>query len=641
MKNGFVKVATFTPIQLVADCVFNSQQIIESAHIAAQQGVKFLVTPELGITGYTCSDLFYQNHLLDEAELALQAICQATVKLSLVLVVGLPLRHNGKLYNCAAVVCAGKILAFVPKTNLPNYGEFYEQRQFTPGFPEAEIFSSRIFDKIPIGTNILFCCSQMQDFRFSVEICEDLWVPSSPSVQHAQAGALMIANLSASSETVGKEEYRRQLVLGQSARLVCAYIYADAGFGESSTDLVFSGHNLVAENGDLLAENKPFCEDMLIADIDFERISFERRRLNTYPVESRNKYTIVSFSLALEQTAINRYYSPTPFIPGNLELRNERCETILSIQSTGLAKRIQHSKAKTAVVGLSGGLDSALALLVMVRAFKRLHRPVSDILAVTMPAFGTTSRTLKNAERLAMALGIQIEQIDISQTVSRHLEDISHPEEMLDVVYENAQARMRTLVLMDIANQRNGLVVGTGDLSELALGWATYNGDHMSMYGVNASVPKTLVRYIVAYEASINQKAQSVLQDILDTPVSPELLPAQNGVISQKTEDIVGPYEIHDFILYYMLRWGFSPKKIFRIMLLSFKDKYSADTLSHWLSVFYQRFFAQQFKRSCMPDGPKVGSVTLSPRGDLRMPSDASAAAWLAEVDAIKKELLA
>ncbi|MFV0352810.1 MAG: NAD(+) synthase [Oscillospiraceae bacterium] len=638
MRDGFVKVSAFTPDLIVADCVYNSAQIISAAKTAQKQGVKLLVTPELGITAYTCNDLFYQKRLLDEAEVALLNICTATAKLNLVLIVGLPLRHKGKLYNCAAVLCSGRVLAFVPKSNLPNYGEFYEQRQFTSAENENSIFSSQHFSNIPFGTDILFTCEQMPGFCFSVEICEDLWVPAPPSLRHAQAGALLIANLSASNETIGKSEYRRQLVTGQSARLVSAYVYADAGRGESTTDIVFSGHNLIAENGDLLAEGKPFYDEMTTADVDFERLSYERRRLNTYPAINDIGYLHLSFSLKTEQTVLQRTYSPTPFVPAVNDMRDARCETILSIQSVGLAKRLLHTKATTAVVGLSGGLDSALALLVMVRAFKTLKRPLSDIVAVTMPAFGTTARTLDNAERLANALGVHIERIDISQTVRQHLKDISHPEENQDVVYENAQARMRTMVLMNIANQRGGLVIGTGDLSELALGWATYNGDHMSMYGVNASVPKTLVRYIVAYEASINPAAKAVLHDILDTPVSPELLPAKDGVISQKTEDLVGPYEIHDFILYYALRWGFTPKKVFRIIKLAFNEKYDDKTLLHWLFVFYKRFFAQQFKRSCLPDGPKVGSVSLSPRGDLRMPSDASATLWLTQVEELTQK---
>ena len=600
----------------------------------AQDGAALAVFPELGLTGYTCSDLFLQQPLLDAAEQGLRDILRASETLELVAVVGLPVRVDGALYNCAAVVCHGALLGLVPKTHLPNYAEFYELRHFSPA--PAETRSVTLCGaSVPFGTDLLFRCREMPDFCLGVEICEDLWAPLPPSTLHALAGATVLANLSASDETVGKAEYRRQLVGQQSARLLSAYLYADAGHGESTTDMVFAAHDLICENGALLAEAKPFGTGRAEAVLDLGRMQCERRRSTTFCPNAAG-HTTVPFSMPLHETALTRPVSPTPFVPSDAAARAERCELILEIQADGLAKRLEHAHARTAVLGISGGLDSCLALLVAVRAMKRLQRPMQDILAVTMPCFGTTKRTRSNAEILCQELGVQFTEISITNTVRSHFADIGQSESVLDVTFENGQARVRTLELMDLANRTGGLVVGTGDLSELALGWATYNGDHMSMYGVNAGVPKTLVRHIVRYEADTAQSPalRRVLLDILDTPVSPELLPAtETGEIAQQTESLVGPYELHDFYLYYVLRFGFGPEKIYRLAQTAFAGKYPAETLLHWLENFYRRFFIQQFKRSCLPDGPKVGSVTLSPRGDWRMPSDACAAVWQAELE--------
>lgn len=635
MQDGFIKIATGSPCVAVADCAYNAQQSIQAADTAAQAGAHLLVLPELGITGYTCGDLFLQQQLLDDAIDALKAICAATSGHDMLIVVGLPLRHHSKLYNCAAVLFHGRVMGLVPKSYPPNYGEFYELRHFTPSFNGLQQCETGFLRGLPIGTQQLFSCSQLPAFTLGVEICEDLWVPAPPSILHAVAGATVIANLSASNELVGKDEWRRSLVQGQSGRLVCAYAYANAGCGESTTDLVFAGHNIIAENGVLLAETPLFSQEMAIAEIDVQRLVHDRQRLTSFPDSGAERYHTVYFSLPIRETVLTRPVSATPFIPADGTSLGECCQTILSIQAAGLQKRMAYTGAKTAVVGVSGGLDSALALLVATRAFYNLGLPLSGIAAITMPGFGTTPRTLANAQKLCRALGVTLESIDITATTRAHFADIGHSEDNRDVVYENTQARVRTLTLMDIANQRNGLVVGTGDLSELALGWATYNGDHMSMYGVNASVPKTLLRHILACEAQARPELAQALQDVLDTPVSPELLPPKNGEISQETESIIGPYELHDFFLYYLLRWGFTPKKILRLAQLAFGKKYDRDTLLIWMKTFYRRFFSQQFKRSCLPDGPKVGSITLSPRGDFRMPSDASAAGWLSQLNAL------
>ncbi|MBC8536535.1 NAD(+) synthase [Feifania hominis] len=636
MKHGFVKVAAGTPAVTVADCAANAERIAALMERAAADGVRLLALPELCLTGYTCADLFLQESLLGACERQLLRLAQASAGLPLITVVGAPLLWRGKLYNCAAVLYGGEILGVVPKSHLPNYGEFYERRHFTPA-PDA-VSAIRLGGRdCPFGANLLFRCAELPEFCFGVELCEDLWVPNPPSARQAEAGASVIVNCSASDETVGKAAYRRQLVKSQSARLVCAYLYADAGEGESTTDLVFSGHDIIAENGAILAEAAPFEQGYCVSEIDVMRLAGERRRMTTFAAGSEDGGRVVSFSMEPTDTALTRPVSKTPFLPEGEAERAERCREILSMQAHALKKRLDHTRAKSAVIGISGGLDSCLALLVSVRAMDLLGRPRADVLAVTMPCFGTTGRTRDNAVELCRRLGVSLREIDIKTSVYRHFEDIGHDLTKLDVTYENAQARERTQVLMDLANQTSGLVIGTGDLSELALGWATYNGDHMSMYGVNASIPKTLVRHMVATFAldADDEGLRAVLDDILDTPVSPELLPAADGEISQKTEHLVGPYELHDFFLYYAVRWGFSPRKVLRLAEYAFAGSYAADEILSWLRVFYRRFFAQQFKRSCLPDGPKVGSVALSPRGDWRMPSDASAALWLSELDEI------
>ena len=635
MKDGFLKAAAFSPALRVADCTYNAQQILAALRDAAARGVKLAVFPEFCLTGYTCGDLFLQRPLQQGALTALQTLLDESRELDTVALVGLPLLVHGKLYNCAAVLCHGQLLGLVPKTYLPNYGEFYEKRQFTPGSTEVEVISV-CGQQVPFGTSLLFRCRQMPSFVLGVELCEDLWSALPPSTFHALAGATVIANLSASDETVGKAEYRRALVANQSARLLCGYLYASAGHGESTQDMVFAGHDLIAENGTLLAETAPFAGGTAETEIDCQRMEAERARNTSFELSTEG-YTTVEFDLQPAETVLTRWIDPAPFVPSDPKRRAERCELILKMQADGLAKRLEHAHAKTAVIGISGGLDSCLALLVAVRAMKQLGRPTTDVLAVTMPCFGTTHRTRSNAEILCEELQVSFQEIDIANTVHSHFKDIGQDESVLDVTFENGQARVRTLELMDTANRTGGLVVGTGDLSELALGWATYNGDHMSMYGVNAGVPKTLVRHLVQYEADIAATAalRTVLLDILDTPVSPELLPAKDGEIAQKTEDLVGPDELHDFYLYQVLRFGFGPAKIFRLAKAAFagRPEYPDSVLYKWLRNFYWRFFAQQFKRSCLPDGPKVGSVTLSPRGDWRMPSDACAALWLAELE--------
>ena len=635
MKNGFLKVCTLSPALRVADCAYNTQETIAAMQEAAQDGAALAVFPELGLTGYTCSDLFLQQPLLDAAEQGLRDILRASETLELVAVVGLPVRVDGALYNCAAVVCHGALLGLVPKTHLPNYAEFYELRHFTPA--PAETRSVTLCGaSVPFGTDLLFRCREMPDFCLGVEICEDLWAPLPPSTRHALAGATVLANLSASDETVGKAEYRRSLVTGQSARLMAGYLYADAGRGESTTDMVFAGHNLIAENGKLLAQTALFTNEMAITELDVYRLAAERRRTTTWPTAEAAGYTVIPFSLPVSETSLTRFIDPHPFVPADSTERRERCEAILAMQAEGLRRRLEHIGCPTAVLGISGGLDSTLALLVAVRALDLLGRPRTDMVAVTMPGFGTTSRTRSNAEILCEKLGVTLRTVSIAAAVRQHFQDIGHDEKVTDVTYENAQARERTQVLMDIANQQNGIVVGTGDLSELALGWATYNGDHMSMYGVNGSIPKTLVRYLVRHAADTcgDEALAAVLYDILDTPVSPELLPAEeDGTIAQKTEDLVGPYELHDFFLYHFIRYGCPPRKILHLAELAFAGRYDRTTILKWLRTFFRRFFQQQFKRSCLPDGPKVGSVTLSPRGDWRMPSDASAALWLRELE--------
>lgn len=637
MKDGFITVATATPQVAVADCEANAQAILACINEMAAAHAKVMVLPELCITGYTCSDLFWQTKLLDEAEAALSVIAEGSRQVDALIAVGMPLRVAGKLLNVAAILCRGKVLGFVPKVNLPAYNEFYETRHFTSG--SADMGTVQFGgEEIPVGTNLLFSCENVVDLCVAAEICEDLWVPNPPSVQHALAGASVICNLSASDEMVGKGSYRRDLVAGQSARLVCAYLYATAGEGESTTDLVFGGQNLVAENGTVLAESATFENEINVATIDVQRLASERRRMSTFPAAESKEYREISFALVEEETKLARFFDADPFVPSNADQLSDRCEEILNIQALGLKKRLAHTHAKSAVVGISGGLDSTLALLVTARAFDMLGLPRKGIVAVTMPGFGTTDRTYNNAVAMIKSLGATFKEVPIAKAVMQHFADIDHDASIHDVTYENSQARERTQILMDIANQANGFVIGTGDLSELALGWATYNGDHMSMYAVNASVPKTLVRHLVRHYAdtSADEVLAGVLYDVLDTPVSPELLPPEDGAISQKTEDLVGPYELHDFFLYQMLRMCFPPAKIYRVAKEAFAGRYSNETILKWLRTFYWRFFSQQFKRSCLPDGPKVGSVAVSPRGDLRMPSDACVSAWIKEVETLQ-----
>ena len=638
MKDGFIKVAAATPALRVADCEYNAARIVEQAQDAAEHGASVVVFPELCLTGYTCGDLFLQETLLAGAVDALDHVRRATVSLEAAVVVGLPVRSHGKLYNCAAVLCGGAVLGLVPKQNLPNYSEFYEQRHFVSGRGmQARCVTLRgsrsIVVDVPLSPELLFCCETIPELTLGVEICEDLWVPAPPSTTHAQRGATLVVNLSASDEIIGKAAYRRDLVRQQSARLLCGYIYADAGFGESTQDLVFAGHDLIAENGALLAESRRFESGIVYADLDLQRLLHERQRMNTFALVGGGER--IAFALApKESDLVHRVFPRTPFVPADHTKLIERCEEILTLQATGLATRLAHTNAKTAVVGLSGGLDSTLALIVLVHAFDLLGRKHKDILAVTMPCFGTTARTRGNAEKLADAYGVTLQTVDIKAAVDQHFADIGQSKDELTVTFENGQARMRTMVLMNLANKHGGLVVGTGDLSELALGWATYNGDHMSMYGVNASIPKTLVRFLVAYEAErTTGELSEVLRDVLDTPVSPELLPPKDGEISQCTEELVGPYELHDFFLYYMLRFGYGPRKLYRVALRAFAGAYDDETILKWLTTFTRRFFSQQFKRSCLPDGPKVGTITLSPRGDWRMPSDACATLWMHELE--------
>ncbi len=638
MKKAFVKVATFTPKIRVADVDFNTQQIISAIDFADEKGVQVLTFPELSITGYTCGDLFYSDTLLDNAKKALVKIAIATENKSILVFVGLPFKVDGLIYNVCAGVSGGMILGLVPKTYLPNYNEFYEKRYFAPA-NEKPIYvtiekPNDDYDeqKVLLYRNMIFCDAENERFKVSAEICEDLWTPVAPSLSHAINGARIIVNQSASDEIVGKPNYRRKLVSGQSAKTVAVYCYANAGDGESTTDAVFSGHSLIAENGEILAENKPFENGLVIADVDLDYIDYERSKVFNYDFALKNQdYVYVEFSASREADGFfDRTYNKTPFISKGEE------ELILNIQAQGLKKRLEHTNAKTAVIGLSGGLDSTLAIIVAVKAMMLLDKPTTDVLAYTMPCFGTTERTLDNSVKLAKALGVTIKKVDISKSVKSHLKDLNHSLDIHDAAYENAQARERTQLLMDFANMYNGVVVGTGDLSELALGWATYNGDHMSNYAVNASIPKTLVRHLVEYYASISKtKLKTVLLDILDTPVSPELLPAVDSKIIQKTEDLVGPYLLHDFFLYNIIKRGSTPVKTYYIACKTFEGDFDDKTILKWLKTFVRRFFAQQFKRSCMPDGVKVTPVSFSPRGSWSMPSDAISKLWLDELENI------
>ena len=641
MRDGFIKVAAGTPEIRVADCTYNAQQCLTLMRQAADQGVKVLCLPELCLTGYTCGDLFLQESLLQGAEDALAHIIRETKDLDLVTALGVPVRYHGKLFNCAAVLCRGELLGLVPKLNLPNYTEFYEGRWFTSG--RALLGSDFCIpfagqENVEFSPGLVFRCADLPQLYIGVEICEDLWVADTPSTRLAQGGATLILNPSASDETVCKDDYRRTLLSATSGRLVCGYVYADAGWGESSTDLIYAGHSLIAENGTILAQRR-FETGLTVTELDLEKLCHERQRMSTFPADAPDLFPQY-FRLNVAETKLTRPVAKNPFVPADHGDRAARCQEILTLSALGLKKRLAHTGARTAVVGLSGGLDSTLALLITARAMAMLDRPMTDILAVTMPCFGTTSRTKSNAEILAERIGTTFDTVDIGDAVKVHFRDIGQSMDDLSVTFENGQARERTQVLMDLANRTGGMVIGTGDLSELALGWATYNGAHMSMYAVNAGIPKTLVRHLVAYVAdeaeTRDPKLSTVLRDILDTPVSPELLPPKDGEIAQRTEELVGPYELHDFFLYYAVRWGFTPGKIYRLAQYALGDTYDNATLLRWLDNFYRRFFAQQFKRSCLPDGPKVGSVTLSPRGDWRMPSDACATLWRAQLEQLK-----
>ena len=635
MRDGFISVACGAPKLRLADCHYNAEQTFTMMRQAEKAGVKLLVLPELGLTGYSCGDLFYQETLLRGAEEALTTVLEATRNLEVVTAVGMPLQKDNKLYNCAVIIQKGQVLGVVPKTHLPNYSEFYEKRQFAAA-PAENTTVTLLGKSVPFGNKLVFRCAELPELVLGFEICEDMWAPVSPSVTLAVSGATIIGNLSASNDIIGKDGYRRQLVSMQSAKLLCGYVYSSAGEGESTSDVVFGSHQIIAENGTILQESR-FENGLRSSEIDVQKMCYERRRTQMF--DAAATVWEVPFSLTVADTKLTRYVAPMPFVPEDKADRDERCREILLLASLGLKQRMEHTGAKTAVVGLSGGLDSTLAVLITGLAMKMLDRPMTDIIAVTMPCFGTTSRTKNNAVILAEQLGATLRTVDISASVRSHFKDIGHDMEDHSVTFENGQARERTQVLMDIANQSGGIVIGTGDLSELALGWCTYNGDHMSMYGVNASIPKTLVRHLVGYLARDNadkdEALHDVLEDILDTPVSPELLPAVQGEISQRTEDLVGPYELHDFFLYYMLRWGFSPRKVYRLALYALGKQYSREIILKWLKTCYRRFFTQQFKRNCLPDGPKIGSVALSPRGDWRMPSDAKWNLWQAELETL------
>ncbi len=638
MRQGFIKTAAATPKIVVADCKANGEEILRLVREMAKEHAKLMVFPELCITGYTCGDLFSQRCLIESAWETVLHIAKETEEVDALIFIGAPVRYKGKLYNTAIALNRGNILGIVPKCHLPNYGEFYEQRNFTSGQDGDVSWLETEENEIPFGNGFYFASDEIPELTVAAEICEDLWVPMPPSIQHALNGAHIIVNLSASNEMVGKTAYRRNLIKGQSARLVCGYVYANAGEGESTQDLVFGGQNLIAENGTILSECKSFSNEIIYGEIDVQKLADERRRLTTFP--PAEEVMTIPFHVEVEKTSLTRKFARLPFVPSDEAERNQRCEEILQIQAMGLKKRMEHIHCEKAMVGLSGGLDSTLALLVIARTFDRMGLDRGNIHCVTMPCFGTTDRTYQNACQLSRELGTKLSEINIKEAVNVHFRDIGHDSQVHDVTYENSQARERTQILMDLSNQEGSILVGTGDLSELALGWATYNGDHMSMYGVNGSVPKTLVRHLVRYYADTcgEEALKAVLLDILDTPVSPELLPPEeNGEIAQKTEDLVGPYELHDFYLYYMLRAGFEPKKIHRIACETFEGIYDRETLYKWLKKFYWRFFSQQFKRSCLPDGPKVGSVAVSPRGDLRMPSDASARIWLEQLEELEK----
>lgn len=659
-NHGFVRVAAATPSVKVADCNYNTEEILKLIQDADSQCVEAIVFPEMCITSYTCGDLFNQQLLLGKAKKSLQKICDETKDSSIIIVVGLPLELDNRLYNVAAVLCHGYVYGIVPKTFLPNYNEFYDKRWYS-SVRELRQSSINICNfNVPIGTNLIF---EANNFKFAIEICEDLWAPLPPSSIHSLYGAELIFNLSASNETAGKHNYRQTLIRQQSARCINGYVYAAAGNGESTTDIVFSGSSMIAENGEILSKAERFLleSQFITADIDVDRLKNDRLKNKSFSIteykfldELKYQYISVNNSLLKDKKSslfakgkseekdysnfkLNRYIDPTPFVPAD-SMCNERCNEIFAIQIAGLAKRLHHTNINSVVIGVSGGLDSTLALLVTVRAFDRLNIPRQNIYGITMPGFGTTGRTYNNAVELMKSLGITIKEISINEAVIKHFEDIGHDINNHDITYENSQARERTQILMDYANQINALVIGTGDLSELALGWCTYNGDHMSMYGVNTGVPKTLVKTLVKWAADnqVDTSSQTILYDVIDTPVSPELLPADDhGDIAQKTEDVVGPYLLHDFFLYYVLRFGFSPVKIYYLAQYAFEKEFSKEVILKWLKIFFRRFFTQQFKRSCLPDGPKIGSVNLSPRGDWRMPSDASMNLWMEDIESL------
>ena len=639
---GFVRCASAVPKLRVADCKYNTGEIIKLINAASQKDVELLAFPELCVTGYTCADLFFQSSLITAAEESLSLIAEATKGKNIVVVVGLPINIGNSLYNCSVAIYDGDILGAVPKTYIPNYGEYYEKRWFKSG-KGLKGGIALCGQSVPIGTNLLFAAEGIENFTFGIEICEDLWAAIPPSSRLALAGAAIIVNTSASNELATKNEYRTSLVANQSARCICGYVYSSAGIGESTQDMVFSGHSLICENGSLLIEGDRFSLDssLIMADIDTELLVNDRRKNTSFSEGSSFDPEIISFGMYEgNKDDLERFIRPQPFVPNDDRELNSRCSDIFNIQAAGLVKRISHTKAKSLVIGISGGLDSTLALLVAVKACDYLDMSRKSVIGVTMPGFGTTDRTYNNAISLMGALGVTIREIPIAKATTQHFSDIGHDPDVHDVTYENSQARERTQILMDLANKETGLVVGTGDLSELALGWATYNGDHMSMYGVNSGVPKTLVRMLIKWTVrfgSLDSITTKILKDILDTPVSPELLPPdENDNINQKTEDIVGPYELHDFFLYYVVRCGFTPAKIYFLAKNAFSGVYDETTILKWLKNFYRRFFAQQFKRSCLPDGPKVGTISLSPRGDWRMPSDASARLWLEELDKLK-----
>ena len=659
-NHGFVRVAAASPALKVADCDYNTDEIIKLINKAEEDNISAIVFPELSITAYTCGDLFLQSLLLEEALKSLNRICDATGNLSIVALVGLPIAVSNRLYNMAVVVSGGRVMGAVPKMFLPNYNEFYEKRWFSSSEELKEKTITLCNRSVPVGVDLVF---KTQMFNFSIEVCEDLWTPIPPSSISCLNGAEVIFNLSASNETTGKHLYRKSLVSQQSARCISGYVYAASGNGESTTDIIFAGSSMIAENGSILAEGERFSFDskVAVADIDIDRLRIDRLKNKSFSlseyravkgIEFRDVFVsknIISKSISdklgkdkkanIKKYGLRRFVSPTPFVPTNDGTLNERCEEIFSIQVSGLAKRMLHTKIQKAVIGVSGGLDSTLALLVLAKTFDRLNIPRENIIGITMPGFGTTDRTYTNAIKLMQSLGTTIKEISIKDAVIQHFKDIEHDVNTHDITYENSQARERTQILMDYANKVNGLVIGTGDLSELALGWCTYNGDHMSMYAVNTGIPKTLVRTLVGWIAGahMDEASKAVLLDVMDTPVSPELLPMdENGEILQKTEDVVGPYILHDFFLYYVLRFGFPPSKIYFLAKHAFAEQYTTEEILKWLRTFFWRFFSQQFKRSCLPDGPKVGSVNLSPRGDWRMPSDASVTLWMKELDTLE-----